>query len=261
MFDFHLHSSVSHDSVCPAERIVKKAEEMGLREICFTDHFDYYTGINQEYHFFDLKDYNNAYGGISSQKVKIRLGVEYGLTKQNSPKLAELLEKQRLDFVIGSVHSIESGNPYGEAFWQDKTAKQAEELYFQDMYDCVKIHKNFDVLGHLTFISKCPYNPAATPVQYRKYSDIFDEIFKELIQKGIGLEVNTSGVDSCGVFLPDREFFERFKALGGEIVTLGSDSHNEASVGQYFEEATEMLKDIFGYVCTFEDRRPLFHKL
>jgi hypothetical protein len=32
-------------------------------------------------------------------------------------------------------------------------------------------------------------------------------------------------------------------------------------VGQYTHRACEILKDIFGYVCTFESRKPIFHKL
>ena len=41
MFDYHLHSSVSFDSNCDAKKIVEKAEEIGLKEICFTDHYDF----------------------------------------------------------------------------------------------------------------------------------------------------------------------------------------------------------------------------
>jgi hypothetical protein len=44
-------------------------------------------------------------------------------------------------------------------------------------------------------------------------------------------------------------------------VTIGSDAHNKERVGQYSGRACEMMKDIFGYVCTFEDRKPVFHKL
>ena len=75
------------------------------------------------------------------------------------------------------------------------------------------------------------------------------------------MEINTSGVDRCGGFLPTADFFRRFKELGGEIVTIGSDTHNVERVGQYSREAAEILKEIFGYVCTFEGRQPIFHKL
>ena len=64
-----------------------------------------------------------------------------------------------------------------------------------------------------------------------------------------------------GTFLPSAEHLKRFKELGGEIVTVGSDAHDASRMGQYVPEALDILKDIFGYVCTFEDRKPIFHKL
>ena len=73
--------------------------------------------------------------------------------------------------------------------------------------------------------------------------------------------MNSSGVDRFGSFLPTAEYFHRFKDLGGEIVTIGSDAHRADRVGQYSFDACEILKDIFGYVCTFENRKPVFHKL
>ena len=57
------------------------------------------------------------------------------------------------------------------------------------------------------------------------------------------------------------DIFRRFKELGGEIVTVGSDAHNCSREGQYTFDACRILQDIFGYVCTFENRKPIFHKL
>ena len=84
---------------------------------------------------------------------------------------------------------------------------------------------------------------------------------KILVKKGMGMEINTSGVDKTGDFLPPATFLRRFKELGGEIVTIGSDAHTPDRVGQYSKEGLEILKDIFGYVCTFNERTPTFHKL
>ena len=44
-------------------------------------------------------------------------------------------------------------------------------------------------------------------------------------------------------------------------MTIGSDAHTCDRVGQYTFQVCDILKDIFGYVCTFEDRKPIFHKL
>ena len=96
---------------------------------------------------------------------------------------------------------------------------------------------------------------------FAEHRELIDEILKVVAQKGKGLEMNTSGVDRCGGFLPTADYFRRFKELGGEIITVGSDAHTANRVGQYTFDACEILKEIFGYVCTFEGRKPVFHKL
>jgi len=125
----------------------------------------------------------------------------------------------------------------------------------------VQAHDEFDVLGHLTFLSKAWANPTKRPIRYDDHREIADEIMKELVRKGKGLEINTSGFDPCGVYLPSADYLHRFKELGGEIVTVGSDAHNPERVGQYCMDACGLACEIFGHVCTFEDRKPIFHKL
>ena len=40
-YDYHMHSSFSTDGKSTMEEMVKKSIELGLEEICFTDHVDY----------------------------------------------------------------------------------------------------------------------------------------------------------------------------------------------------------------------------
>ncbi len=261
MFDFHIHSNVSFDSTAPAADILSAAEKNGLREICFTDHYDYNDDPAAPPNLFTVEQYAAAYDGLSSDSVVIRRGVEFGMTTWNCVELDVLLQKRRFDFVIGSVHYAGGFDPYDFDYWSGRSVRDAFSKYLVQSLECVKVHNNFDVLGHLNYVCKSAHNPTHEPLRYEDYSDICDEIMKLLAQKGKGMEINTSGVDRVGDFLPSAPFLRRFKELGGEIVTLGSDAHDPTRVGQYATEALDILKDTFGYVCTFEDRRPIFHKL
>lgn len=261
MFDFHLHSNVSFDSDTLASDIVKKAEQIGLKEICFTDHYDYNSDPTKIHNLFEYDKYQNAYKNLSSSSVLVRKGVEFGLTTWNKNELRDLLSLYNFDFVIGSVHYVYGYDPYEVEYWDGITIKRAFEKYLEETLKCVKIHDDFDVLGHLTYVCKSPNNPTHEPVKFNDFSDITDEIMKILIKKGRGMEINTSGLDRVGEFLPSIDYLKRYKDLGGEIITIGTDSHNIDRVGQYSDEALEILKSIFGYVCTFEKRKPIFHKL
>ena len=84
---------------------------------------------------------------------------------------------------------------------------------------------------------------------------------RTLAENGKGMEINTSGMDKVGEFLPSYAFIKRFKELGGEIITVGSDSHDDTRVGQYIPEALQIAKEVFGYVCTFDKRKIIYNKL
>lgn len=262
MFDFHLHSTVSHDSNERAENMVRRAEELGLREICFTDHYDCFVEPRENATSFKFEDWFRAYGSLRSDKLLIRRGVEFGLTYWNTEELTILNETLRPDFIIGSVHfAYGKISPYGAEYWKTRTVDEAFSQYLDSLLKCVRAHSGYDVLGHLNYPCKSPYNPTKEPLRYADYKDVIDEILREVAYRGKGLEVNTSAKDTVGEFLPERDVLMRFRELGGEIVTVGSDAHTAAKLGQHLPAALDMIRDVFGYVCTFEGRKPIYHKL
>lgn len=261
MFDYHMHSTISYDGHAAPEEMVKAAKAAGLREICFTDHLDYQLSKPREQTSFTVDAYNAAYNGLEMPGVTIRNGAEVGLTPWNVAEIDRDLKLRHYDFVLGSVHFVDDLDLYFPEFWEGKTVADGERVYFEEILKCIKLHDNFDVLGHLTYVSKVAAHPAPRLVCLDTYRDMIEQIMKVLIEKGKGIEVNTSGMDRVGDYLPGAQYLRLFKELGGQIVTVGSDAHNAGRVGQYTHEACAMVQEIFGYVCTFEDRKPIFHKL
>lgn len=260
MFDYHIHSKVSFDGNDSGLQLALAAKEAGMQEICFTDHMDYIRHVNTQPLVFDLEDYRREYDGLEVPGLKIRRGVEFGLYEDNQGQLQEALRQRSYDFVLGSVHFVDDLDVYFAQYWENKTVFEAEQRFLEQTLACVQAHEDFDVLAHLTFLSKSKANPTKATLPYEPHREVIDEILRTLAAKGKGLEMNTSGVDRCGGFLPTVDYFRRFKELGGEIVTVGSDAHRCNRVGQYSKEACGILKDIFGYVCTFEERKPIFHR-
>lgn len=261
MFDYHMHSRVSFDGHDTGEALAKAALAQGLKEICFTDHLDYDPLEQMGVLAFDTEVYNAEYDHLALEGLKIRRGMEFGMTHDNVDQFKKDLQRRPFDFVLGSIHFVDDLDVYFEQWWRGKTVFEAERRYLEATLDCVRVHDDFDVLAHLTYIGKTQCHPAPRCVPYEAHRELIDEILKTLAEKGKGLEMNTSGADRCGGFLPTEDYFRRFKELGGEIVTVGSDAHRCDRVGQYSFDACAALKDIFGYVCTFENRKPIFHKL
>ncbi len=261
MFDYHMHSHVCFDSKEEPAKMVAHAEKAGLLEICFTDHYDFNDLYKEKQDLFTLENYNEAYSQLHSDKVKIRRGVEIGLTHWNRQEIDDFAKTFKPDFVIGSVHYAGGYDPYCEEYWVENGLDTAFEKYLLQSLECVKVQDNFDVLGHINYVCKSAHNPTKKPLYYSQYADICDEIMKTVAAKGIGLEINTSGVDRVGDFLPSIDYIKRFRELGGEIITVGSDAHDSSRVGQHIDGALNIAKEVFGYVCTFQNRKPIFHKL
>lgn len=261
MFDYHMHSRVSFDGHDTGKALAKAALAAGLKEICFTDHLDYDPLAEKQVMLFTQEDYRKEYDGLELPGLKIRRGMEFGMNPDNGETFREDVKAYPYDFILGSVHFVDGLDVYWKPYWEGKTVEEAERRYLEETLRCVRCHDTFDVLAHLNFVSKAAANPAPRPLPYETHREIVDEILRTLAAKGKGLEMNTSGVDRCGGYLPTADFFRRFKELGGEIVTVGSDAHRCNRVGQYCREAAELLNSIFGYVCTFENRQPIFHKL
>ena len=261
MIDFHTHTSLSFDSESSPQDMLSAAIAKGLHEICFTDHFDYHEYPDGEHFIFTVEDYRKVYDALSSDKILIRRGIEAGLTLWNKERLNDFLNSYPFDYVIGSIHYANGCDPYFKKYWENCTVKEAFESYLLRTLECVKIHDNFDALGHLTYVCKSPNSPTHEPLLYKDFSDIIDEILRVIISKDKALEVNTSGYLAVGEPLPNEDIIKRFKELGGEKIIIGSDAHTPERVGQYQTEVLELIKGYFPYVCSFEKRKPIYHKL
>ena len=257
MYDYHMHTRVSFDGHDSGLAMAMAAKERGLKEICFTDHLDYTPEMDM---VFDMAAYNAEYDHLEVPGLLIRRGVEFGLTPDNAEQLKIDLNRRHFDFVLGSIHLVDGADVYMAPYWADKTYDEAIRRDLETTLECVRVHEDYDVLGHLTYICKCGANPRKELLRYEDHKSILDEILTELVKREKGMELNTSGIDRCGGSLPTLDYFQRFQELGGRIVTVGSDAHDTARAGQYTHEMVAELKKIFGYVCTFEDRRPIFHK-
>ena len=85
-------------------------------------------------------------------------------------------------------------------------------------------------------------------------------ILVELIRRGKGLECNTGGL-KYGLRHPNptEEVLVRYRDLGGEILTVGSDAHKPEHLGYDFDYCRELLKRCgFKYYTVFHQRKPVF---
>lgn len=265
-YDYHMHSSFSADSNTPMEDMINKSIELGVKEICFTDHVDYsiITNNMEENHIVDHKEYFRKLEYFQNKykdKISIKKGIEMGLQSHTISKCEEYIEKNEFDFVIASIHTINKSDLIERDFYKDKSQFEAYRQYYEILYDVIKKFKSYCVLGHLDIVKR--YGDLNNIIDDKVFSDEIDEILKMAIYDGKGIEINTS----CFRYrLPDLTpssyILKRYKELGGEIITTGSDSHNPAQVVYEFKTAYNSLQEMgYKYICTFDKMKPNFIKL
>jgi len=263
--DYHIHTLFSPDSSENIEDIIKTAISLNFKEIAITDHVDFlYPGLEFQ-HDIDIAKYVSIIEELAQlykDKIKVRLGLELGLRPDVKDKSTDITLAHNFDFIIGSTHDYFGQDWYYPEVYKTKSKKEIYNLYFEHMLDIVNTCDCFDVLGHIDYIERYARYEDKT-LRYSDYADIIDTILQKAIQKGKGIEINSSGY-AYGLNHPhpQKEIIQKYVELGGEIITIGSDSHTKARIGANFDIIYDMIQSIgIKYLANFEKRKPIFYKI
>lgn len=264
--DYHMHSTHSDDARDSMRDMALSAASKGIKELCFTDHADEcciekYLTIKPNM-FFSQQGMFEEFESLRDElkdRITLRFGAELAAINHTPQKAGEFDSDSRFDFIIGSVHNVRCRDDF--FYLKYESEEQCREIISEYLAEYIEIAGIgcCDVLGHLGY-------PQKYMVRQGFKSDIFDnfqglcELIRLTVQAGIGLEVNTSGLRSpLNRTIPDERVLRLYREYGGEIVTVGSDSHRVSDAGSGIREAYDLLRRCgFKYVATFEKRRPKF---
>lgn len=273
--DYHVHTEFSDDSIYPMEDVIKDTIRMGMDEICFTDHVDYGIKVDwdsgQEILYRDGEPMANVDYPVYAERIAvmkkkyqnqiaIKMGLEFGMQSHTIPQFETLYNRYPFDFIILSVHQVEDKEFWTQDFQRGRTQKEYNERYYEELLRLVKGYQHYSVLGHMDLIVR--YDEMGV-YPFDNIKPYVEEILKEVIRNGKGIEVNTSSYRyGLTDTTPSKEILRLYKKLGGKILTLGSDSHKPEHLGACMEETKEMLRSMgFRCVCTYDKMRPVFHEL
>ncbi|MEG7531462.1 MAG: histidinol-phosphatase HisJ family protein [Hungatella sp.] len=262
--DVHMHTEFSGDSHTPTATQIEQAISLGMKEICITEHHDY--DVHSETDFIlDLDSYLPAMKklqAIYADRIRVNIGIELGLQLHIKSYLDHLILQYPFDFIIGSCHFIDGIDPFYPSFFEGRTEQETYEHFFDVTLQRIRQMDCFDVLGHLDYIVR--YGPNQNrDYTYEAYQEYIDPILVALIARGKGLECNTGGFKyKLGHPNPCEKILTRYRELGGEILTIGSDAHKPNEIGYEFDKLKELLLHCgFRYYTVFHQRKPDFFKL
>lgn len=244
--DYHIHTNFSVDSKLEMEEIILRSIEIGLDEICFTDHVDYdvknHLVDKQEVDYPEfIKEYNRL-SELYSDKISIKLGLEFGVQLHTMHRYVADMKKYDFDFILLSCHQIDNKELWLNHYQEDKTQVEYNRGYYEYLYQLVDQFDDFSVLGHLDVIKRYDQNGV---LDDEFVIDIIERILKRVIEKGKGIEVNTSSYRyNLPDLTPSRRILKMYYDLGGRILTMGSDTHRIDQLKDHFEEIIVQLKDM-----------------
>lgn len=261
LVDMHTHTDNSFDGNHSPVYMCEAACNKGLRAIAFTDHCEVDTfykndgerNVRQAY--FEIAKAKSAFIG----KLLVLNGIELGQPAYDIPTANKIVDENKFDVVIGSVHNLRERQDF--YFIEDFSEIDIEATmkeYFNEILDMLQWGR-FDILAHLTYPFRYMYSKNHITEDINKYKVQVDDILKLAAEKDIALEINTAGLrQPINRLSPEAETVKRFRELGGKLITIGSDAHYAQHIAVGMGTAVDAAVAAgFNAVTIFQKRHPI----
>jgi histidinol-phosphatase (PHP family) len=197
--------------------------------------------------------------------LEARLGIEIGAGNHNPEKAREMSSFPDLDLVLGSIHNLRDTEDFYYIKYESEThCRELMDLYADELIDLAGMDF-YDIIAHIGYTRRYMLRDGFDiHFDLEHYGDKIRELFGILIQNGRGIEINCSGVRSESVLspTPSMEILKLYRQMGGELITVGSDSHNVRSAGVNIPWGYEQLRQAgFKYVAVYRKRSPEMIKI
>jgi histidinol-phosphatase (PHP family) len=212
------------------------ARTVGLKDIAFTDHDRYHSGID-----FDeinrLRELN--------PDLEIRAGIELDNDPVHSPVGRKWIERNwdKLDFVLGSVHFLKRADqmfdsvPDGAAQFEGRNIDEMYADYFRRVRELIATGL-VDSLAHLDLIKIHGHRPTA------EIGTLVNETLKLIRERDLAIELSTAGWRKpVNELYPGDSIIEL--AMGKGIpFTTASDAHSHVQLGENFRNLANKMAEI-----------------
>lgn len=267
LYDSHTHTDNSPDANHSAMMLCESALDHGLSGISITDHCDmqdfdvdnYAMRIRQS--CFETLKAKSVFGN----SLTICSGIEMGQPLEAPEKANALLDSYDFDFILCSLHALTGQQDFYFNYYANHSVKQLDIIFDAYLRLLIKTIKwgRFDSLAHLTYPLRYMFNKNGETVDLHNHMDGIDEVLTTLIHNGKALEINTSGLrNALGDTQPPAFIIKRYRELGGELITFGSDAHLRSDVGAGLDTAMSYASNAgFRYFAFYIKRHPQMYKI
>lgn len=249
--DYHIHTTYS-DGRAEPEASISAGIQAGLTEIGFSEHITLVPekqkwsmdpALLPEYAILIEKL------RIRYPEIAVRMGVELDYLPGKENELSDIVSAFPFDYVIGSVHYMGPETvDLGPEFYLGKDIDLIYENYFKLVCEAASTGL-FDIMAHPDLVRIHRFRPEGD------ISGLYAMMASAFRAYDVAYEVNTNGKNKpLKDFYPDTRYLNLF-AAHGVPVCVNSDAHMPSRVGQFFDEAYDLLKKAgYSEMATFKGR-------
>jgi histidinol-phosphatase (PHP family) len=230
------------------EATCRRAVEIGLPAVAFTEHADFAGGGHGGYHPLDVAAYHREVESCRALFPGLRVlsGVELGEPHRFPAEAAAVLAAGPLDRVLGSIHCVPRNGVLTDVsvagVLAPECAPEIVRAYFAELLALVESGQPFEVLTHLDYPKR--YWPhAELPYREEDYREEIRAVLRAAAARGSVLEVNTTrGAEPSRGLCPGPVVLGWWVEAGGRAVSLGSDAHDPSRIAGGFALAAELIE-------------------
>jgi histidinol-phosphatase (PHP family) len=256
-FDYHMHSTYSCDTRFSMHEMCASAVQKGIPEIAFTEHFNQH----RDDMCFGLYDPAAFFAGIEACRAEfgpkgltIKAGIEVGEMHLYRQEVDAVLDHHPYDLVLGSLHWNRGESIFSSQYFQRREPHVAAQDYYAEMVEMVE-GGGFDILSHLDVIKRYGFGVYGRFV-LAEFEEYVRPVLAACVQQGIIPEINTSALRmSVAQPHPTIDALRWYRDLGGTLISIGSDSHNPATLGAGFDIALKMAAEVGLRLARFSARQ------
>jgi histidinol-phosphatase (PHP family) len=248
--DYHMHTPLCRHATGEPVDYARRAVELGLTEIGFSDHSPMPRDDFDDWRMFDrqLDEYVAKVRLAQKEfpQLTIRLALEVDFLPGHEDWIRQLAKRHPWDYFIGSVHYVSESwdidNPAKLSEWKKRDAFEVWQAYF-DRLTLAAESKLFEIIGH----ADLPKKFGIRPVQ--DCAPLYEKFLDAAAKAGCAIELNTAGLrKDCREIYPSRQLLD-LAFQKGVPITFGSDAHAPGEVGMNFAEAIQLARAT-GYTKT-----------
>ncbi len=268
--DYHTHTNFSFDGAPEAthDTACRRALELGLSDLAFTDHCDIngeieglYTPYRADEAFAAMQAVKETYKG----RLNVVLGIELGNAHQYPAEAAAVLAAHPYEFVIGSLHNLRGVPDFSMLKYDMMTDNHIARLFdraLDETIEMVATTEGLTTVGHITYMHRY-VTLVQRKLDFKPFFPKLEHLYRTLISRDIALELNVSTLwKNLGISMPTMELLKFYRDCGGHLITIGSDAHAPVNLAKAIRKGYALLATVgFDKVLTVRDGRRILQSI